>query len=150
MKRIKDFLLSHREIISYLFWGGMTTIVSWGSYSLFVLILKSVTVSNILSWICAVLFAFITNKIWVFRSRIWSLTVVLPEFWKFIAYRLATGALEIIGVPFLVKIGLNQQIFGIDGIVAKVLVSVAVVILNYVSSKLSVFKKRDSDSDQNQ
>ena len=142
MKRFRAFLREYYEVISYLFWGGMTTLVSWGTYSLFVTIIKSVTTANVLSWICAVLFAFVTNKLWVFRSKKWSPSVVLPEFWKFTASRLATGVLEILGVPLLVKIGLNQQILGIDGMLAKVVVSIAIVILNYLISKLLVFKKK--------
>lgn len=144
--KIKTIVYKYQKILSYLFWGVMTTLVSWGTYSLFVTILRSVTIANVLSWICAVLFAFITNKLWVFQSRTWSLSVVLPEFWKFIAARLATGLLEMVGVPLLVKIGLNQRILGIEGMAAKIVVSVGVVILNYVLSKLLVFKNEDSCS----
>lgn len=143
MKRIRTLIQTHQEIVSYLFWGIMTTVVSWGTYSLFVTGIKSVAIANILSWICAVLFAFITNKLWVFCSKGWSLSTVLPEFWKFIAARLATGALEIIGVPTLVKFGMNQRLFGIEGMVAKVVVSVIVVVLNYALSKLLVFKNKN-------
>lgn len=146
MKQIREFLQAHREIISYLFWGVMTTVVSWGTYSLFVLLLKSVGIANALSWVCAVLFAFVTNKLWVFQSSGWSLPVVLPEIWKFFASRIATGVLEIVGVPFLVGIGINQRILGIEGMFAKVLVSVIVIILNYVLSKLLVFRKQSSSS----
>lgn len=95
MKQIRTFLREHREIISYFFWGGMTMLVSWGTYSLFMALLQSVAVANALSWICAVLFAFVTNKLWVFRSRKWSLPVILPEVGKFFASRLAAGFLEI-------------------------------------------------------
>ncbi|MCH5266898.1 MAG: GtrA family protein [Lachnospiraceae bacterium] len=140
MKRIRDFLKSHREPISYLFWGVMTTIVSWGTYSLFVTVTKSVIIANVLSWICAILFAFVTNKLWVFRSMSWSPDTVLTELWTFVAARIATGFLEIAGVPFLINIGMNQRILGIEGMVAKVFVSVVVVILNYVLSKLLVFR----------
>lgn len=64
----------------------------------------------------------------------------IPEFGKFFSARAATGIMEIAAVPFLVGIGLNQTIFGIEGMVAKVLVSVLVVLLNYVFGKLFVFK----------
>lgn len=140
---------TYQEAIDYLFWGGMTTVISWGSYSLFVVLLGSslaetptVFWANILSWICAVLFAFVTNKLWVFQSKSWAGTVLIPELTKFLSSRIATGIFEMIAVPALVTIGLDQTIFGIEGMVSKVLVSVVVVVLNYILSKLFVFKTK--------
>lgn len=145
MNKIIDLIKKYWEIITYIFWGGMSTIVSWGSYSIFVHIFgeweSKVAVANVLSWLCAVVFAFFTNKLWVFNSKSWSLKVLLPEAAKFLSARITTGVFEIVAVPLLVAIGLNQMIFGIDGMVAKVLVSVVVVVLNYVFSKLFIFKK---------
>ena len=149
MKFICDLYHKYREAIDYLFWGGMTTVISWGSYSLFVLLLGSslkqtatVFWANILSWVCAVLFAFVTNKLWVFNSKSWASSVLFPELTKFLSSRIATGVFEMIAVPALVAIGLKQTIFGIDGMVSKILVSVVVVILNYILSKLFVFKNK--------
>lgn len=137
---------TYQEAIDYLFWGGMTTVVSWGSYSLFVLLLQGVDSvvfwANICSWVCAVLFAFITNKLWVFQSKSWAADILFPELTKFLSSRIATGVFEMIAVPALVAVGLNQTIFGIDGMVSKILVSVIVVILNYILSKLFVFKNQ--------
>lgn len=146
-KKLKNMFHKYKEIISYLFWGGMTTLVSWGSYSLLVYLLPEggyrIPVSNTVSWILAVIFAFVTNKIWVFNSRSMSFSVVVKEFWKFILSRLFTGIIENAGVPLLVKIGLDSKLFGIDGLPAKIVISVLVVILNYVFSKLIVFKKKE-------
>lgn len=154
MAAIKKLYRQYREIIDYLFWGVMATIVSWGTYSVFAVVFKRlagdfhmfglqislvVLFANVLSWICAVAFAFFTNKLWVFRSKSWEKSVFLPELGKFVSARAVTGILEIVGVPLLVGLGLNQIIFGIEGIVAKVLVSVIVVLLNYVFSKLFIF-----------
>lgn len=137
---------AYQEAIDYLFWGGMTTVVSWGSYSLFVLLLQGldsvVFWANVLSWVCAVLFAFITNKLWVFQSKSWAADILFPELTKFLSSRVATGVFEMIAVPALVAVGLNQTILGIDGMVSKILVSVVVVILNYILSKLFVFKNQ--------
>ena len=132
---------AYKEAIDYLFWGGMTTVVSWGSYSLFVLLGASVFWGNVGSWICAVSFAFVTNKLWVFQSKSWAGSVLIPELGKFLSSRVATGVFEMVAVPALVALGLNHTIFGIDGMVSKVLVSVIVVILNYILSKLFVFKE---------
>ena len=158
MKKIKELYLKYREIIDYLFWGVMTTAVSFVSYAVFALLFEgifkesalpffgkslsiTVTVSNIFSWICAVLFAFITNKLFVFRSKSWRTKVVLPEFAKFLSARIATGVLEMVIVPLLVAVGLSASVFGVEGMVAKVIVSIAVIILNYIFSKLFIFKK---------
>lgn len=144
----------YREIIDYLFWGVMTTVISWGTYSIFAILFAGLTMefhifklqmplvvllANVLSWLCAMTFAFVTNKLWVFRSKSWEKNVFLPELGKFVSARAVTGIMEIVGVPLLVGLGLNQSIFGIEGIVAKVLMSVIVVLLNYVFSKLFIF-----------
>lgn len=137
------------EIIAYLFWGGMTTVVSWGSYAIFSLILNrflsdsvAITISNILSWVCAVAFAYVTNKIWVFNSRSWKFQVWWPEMIKFVLARLATGVLEMAAVPLAYKVGLDFPVFGIKGMGAKIIISVVVVILNYIFSKFLVFDKK--------
>ena len=154
---LKRLLCKYREIISYLFWGVMTTVVSWVTYSIFVSIFHTaaeisifkfsfsldIALANILSWICAVSFAFITNKMFVFRSKSWRPHTAWPELWKFVSARLVTGIIEIIAVPALVGFGLDQEIFGIAGSWAKVIVSVVVIILNYIFSKLFVFRKHD-------
>ena len=146
---IEKLFVKHREMISYLFWGAMTTVVSWGSYALFFRILggilavsAAITAANILSWLCAILFAFIANKQWVFRSKSWKRRIWWPEFLKFVSSRIVTGILEIAGVPLLVKMGLDVKIMGIDGMLAKILVSVVVVILNYFFGKFLVFRKK--------
>lgn len=143
---IQAILKKYQEIISYLFWGVATTCVSWGSYSLFAKGLDtSIIVANILSWICAVLFAYLTNKLFVFHSYSWKPDYLFREFTLFLSARLGTGALEIIFVPLLVRLGLNQTIFGVKGAVSKVLVSFLVVILNYVFSKLFIFKSQPQE-----
>ncbi len=144
---MKNFYESHREIIAYLFWGVLTAVINWGAYILFAAILPfgrlTVTVANALSWVFAVVFAFISNKIRVFESRDWSFKTTFPELWKFVGTRAATGLYEMIAVPALVAIGLNQKIFGIEGMLSKVLVSLSVVIINYVASKFLIFRHHD-------
>ena len=149
MERINNIWVNHKEIIAYLFWGGMTTVVSWGSYAIFSVILNrlfpdnvSITIANILSWICAVAFAFVTNKLWVFNSKSWKYHVWWPEMIKFVIARLATGVFELVAVPLAYKVGLDIPILGIKGMGAKVIISIIVVILNYVFSKFLVFERR--------
>ncbi len=148
--------MKYKEIILYLIMGVGTTVVSWVCYAIFVSVFSinhtvfgfniDVLVSNALAWICSVAFAFITNKILVFESYSWKLKFVIKELLLFISARIITGIIEILGVPFLVGIGLDQTIFGIEGMLSKVLVSIIVVILNYVFSKLFVFRKDKKES----
>lgn len=150
MEKLKALWTKYKEIITYLIFGVLTTVVSWGSYALFALLLEktnlgtttTVSIANVLSWICSVAFAYVTNKLWVFDSKSWKLAIVWKEIVTFVTARLATGVLEWVGVPFLVGIGMDQTIFGVKGAWAKILVSVLVVILNYVFSKLIIFRKK--------
>ena len=136
------------EAIRYLVMGGLTTVVSWGTYALFARNLgMEITVSNILSWVCAVIFAYLTNKVWVFHSYSWKVGFVLREVALFISARLMTGVIEMAGVPLLVKAGLDQKLFGVKGMLAKVVVSILVVILNYVFSKLIIFRRKEKQAD---
>ena len=146
---MKQLFIKYTEIINYLFWGVLTTVVSWGSFSLFSIIfntfLKKTTLvvflANLLSWVCATIFAFVTNKLWVFQSKSWSASVAVPELAKFVSSRMVTGGFELVAVPLLVKLGLNQTVFGIEGMLSKIIVSIVVVILNYLISKIFIFKQ---------
>jgi len=144
-----------KEIIMYIVFGVLTTLVSWGTYILFENVLHlSVFWSNLLSWICAVSFAYITNKLWVFDSKSWKAAVVFKEITTFLASRGITGIIEIVFVPLLARWGfdnpffaaakglnINADVFYTAGIYSKISVAIVVVILNYVFSKLIVFKK---------
>ena len=136
MEKIKALIQKYWAPLSYLFFGVLTTLVSYGVYLPCYNILKlSATVSNVLSWAAAVLFAYLTNKPFVFKSRDWSPKTVVPEFLKFVSCRLASGAVET-GMLLLFV-----DILGGNGNVWKLIASVVVVILNYSASKLVVFRK---------
>ena len=140
----------------YLIFGVLTTVVSWGTYTVFVNLCKmSVFWANLVSWVCAVTFAYITNKLWVFESKSWEIKFVLKEAVSFFASRGVTGVIEIVCVPLLVKtsfdnlfynlfekMGVGMKILFTDGIYSKVVVSFIIIILNYVFSKLIVFKNK--------
>ena len=142
---MKKLFNKNKEIIQYLIFGILTTVVSWGSYALFTKVLgistAGINIPNVLSWILSVTFAYITNKLWVFESKSWALKICLPELTKFLAARLASGVLEIVGVPLLSFMGLNQSVFGVPDMWAKITTSVLVVIANYFFSKFIIFKK---------
>jgi putative flippase GtrA len=109
----------------------------------------SVTMGNSIAWIASVSFAFIANKKFVFQSRSWKPSVVLKEGSAFFGARLVSGLMEIIGVPFVYHAGLDYRLFGIDGFVAKLSVSVIIITFNYIASKFFIFRKnKDSAEDK--
>lgn len=125
------------DIVSYLFFGVCTTIVNYliyiPCYNFFGM---SATVSNMIAWVVAVAFAYLTNKPFVFRSYDWSAETVVPELTKFVGCRIGSGATETL-ILFL-----TVDLIGWNGNVWKLLTQVMVVILNYIGSKLLVFRKK--------
>ena len=136
MKKLYELYRKYREQLSYLFFGVLTTAVNYIVYlPCYNLLGFNASVSNVIAWVAAVAFAFLTNKPFVFQSHDWSAKVVFPELTKFVGTRIGSGALET-AILFL-----TVDLAGMNGNVWKLLTSVLVVILNYVGSKLLVFRK---------
>ncbi len=138
MNRLLALIKKYRDVLAYLVFGVLTTVVNylvylpcynwWG---------LSGAVSNVLAWSASVAFAFLTNKPFVFRSHNWSASVLWPELTKFVGCRLGSGLLET-GIIFLTVDTLKW-----NGNYWKVITSVLVVVLNYFASKLLVFRKKE-------
>ena len=136
----KEFFEKHREIIMYCIFGVITTIVSWLVYSICQAWLGlNLYYCGIISWILAVIVAFITNKLYVFDSKSWKPALALAEFITFVGGRALTGVLEIVAVPMLVSWGFDATLFGVEGLPAKISMTVVIVILNYILSKFISF-----------
>lgn len=142
MENIKKLIKKYKEFLLYVLFGGMTTVVSWGSYAVLELAGMPVTAANALSWVCAVTFAFVTNKLFVFSSRSWKPKTLLREAGEFFGARALTGLMTLVGMPLLMRLGLDQSLLGVDGMVAKITMSVLEVLLNYIVSKLVIFRKK--------
>lgn len=136
MKKIRSLIEKYYDILAYLFFGVLTTIVNYVVYlPCYNLAGLSAALSNVIAWVVAVAFAYLTNKPFVFHSNDWSAKTVLPELSKFVGSRVASGALET-GIIFVTVDCLHW-----NGNVMKLVTSVLVVVLNYVASKLLVFRK---------
>lgn len=134
LERIRKLFNQYYDVISYLFFGGLTTLVNFLVYfPLYNWLDCSAVFSNIAAWAVAVIFAFVTNKPFVFKSHDWSRKVVIPEFGKFVSCRIGSGLLETLSIWLLVDLLL------LNGNLVKVVISILVVILNYVASKWFVF-----------
>jgi putative flippase GtrA len=136
IQKIRSLVEKYWDIITYLIFGVLTTVVNYMVYlPAYNLLGLSASVSNVLSWVVAVAFAYLTNKPFVFKSHDWSAKTVIPELVKFVSCRVGSGVLEtailLVCVDWL----------GWDGNVMKLITSVFVIVVNYVGSKLLVFKK---------
>lgn len=141
-KILNPFYKKYKSVLLYLFFGGLTTVVSFITYlipiSLFTFASHSViiVISNIISWICAVTFAFFTNRIWVFDAATDNKTDFFKQLISFFGGRLVTLIIETI---ILVSFSL---ILPSKNFVTKLIAQIVVLILNYVISKVFVFKKK--------
>ena len=137
ISKLRMLIEKYWDIVSYLFFGVCTTIVNYliyiPCYNVWGL---SASVSNMIAWVVAVAFAYLTNKPFVFKSNDWSAAAVLPELTKFIGCRIGSGAAETL-ILFLAV-----DLLGWNGNVWKLLTQVMVVVLNYIGSKLLVFRKK--------
>lgn len=136
MEKLHRLIVKYEAVLSYLFFGGLTTLVNFLIYfPLYNWLHFSGAISNVLAWMVAVVFAYLTNKPFVFKSHDWSRKTLIPEFTKFVACRVGSGLLETVSIFLFVDLLLW------NGNWVKVVVSVLVVVLNYISSRWLVFKK---------
>ena len=136
-QKLKRVIKAHMDILTYLFFGVLTTIVNYLVYfPLYNLVGYSAVLSNAVAWIVAVAFAFLTNKPFVFKSHDWSAKTVMPELVKFFGCRIASGLAE--SAIIFVTVDLMQW----NGNLWKILTSVLVIVLNYIGSKAFVFRRK--------
>lgn len=135
--RMKSLVIKYWEVLSYLIFGVLTTVVNYLVYlPVYNLLGLSAALSNAIAWVVAVAFAYLTNKPFVFKSHDWSAKTVIPELTKFVGCRVASGAAET--MILLVTVDLLHW----NGNVWKLVTSVLVVVMNYIASKLVVFQKK--------
>ena len=137
---MQEFLRKHREIIAYLIVGVLTTVVSWIVYALLRLVLDmndpvQVQFAVVARWVAGVLFAYFTNRKYVFQSRD---PKMLFEFLKFVGSRVTTLLSDMFIMWLMVSV------LGINDWIATLTSAVVVTVLNYIFSKMLVFKKNSS------
>ncbi len=140
MDKIMALVKKHWDVVTYLFFGVLTTVVNYIIYlPCYNLLHMSAAVSNMIAWVVAVAFAYLTNKPFVFQSHDWSRKTVVPELTKFVGTRVGSGLLET--VFLLVTVDLLHW----NGNWMKIITQVMVIVINYVGSKLFVFaRKKDA------
>ncbi len=150
LKRIKQLIKKNRELVSYVFFGLATTGVNFLVYTVAILagMEDSITPANLIAWVCAVTFAFFTNKLFVFESKSFGAKILFFEIISFLGARVLSGVLDIFLPEILVRAGFDYALFGVEGLAAKAAVSVAVIVLNYIFSKLVIFKKKKDNGEK--
>ena len=129
VKKYKEFLL-------YVIFGALTTLVNFVTYYIFYNILTfSNVASTIISWVFSVIFAYVTNKLFVFKSRSFKPGLVIRETASFFSARALTGVFDVAFMYIMV------DLLSFNGGLCKLLSNVFVVILNYIFSKVWIFKK---------
>ena len=136
---VKRLCRKYKSFISYVFFGVLTTVINIVTYAVcYNGIGISNVVSNIIAWILACSFAFVTNKLWVFDSKSMEAKTVIYEVITFFGCRLATGVLD------LAIMYVSVDLLAWNSTLMKCISNVIVIIANYVASKLIIFKKKSA------
>lgn len=155
MKKIKKLLIKYKELITYIIFGILTTVVNFGAFWIFTKILGEdlYLLNNALAWVAGVIFAYVTNKLFVFESKSWGFKLVVKEATSFLGARVFSFLVEEGGMFLFISIlGFGEKALTILSLtitgqfIVKILLAVIVVVLNYVFSKFFIFKKREAGS----
>lgn len=141
---LKSLFLKYKELILYVFFGGLTTLVNWGLYWLLAdLLCVPYLWSTAIAQIAAILFAYITNRIWVFESKVRGFRGISLEMAKFFGCR---------GVSFFLDLAcmyVGVDLLQVNDKAMKLISNVIIILVNYGLSKLFVFRKAVKDRAEN-
>ena len=151
MKKIKTLFIKYKEIITYIIFGILTTLVNFFAFWIFTKIFGGnlYLVNNAIAWVVGVVFAYVTNKLFVFESKSWDLKLITKEITGFLGARIFSFLVEEGGMFLFISVldlgekSLDLLGFTITGqFMVKILLAVIVVVLNYVFSKFIIFKRQ--------
>lgn len=136
--RLRGFI--NKQLILYLFFGVCTTVINTICYGiLYELLLVNNVLSTILAWLAAVIFAFVTNKVFVFESKRNNATEKLSEITSFFGCRILTGILDVV----IMAVAVDYLRW--NGLLWKLISNIIVTIINYIASKFFIFKDKNVD-----
>lgn len=139
VEKAKTLLTRYREVLMYLIFGVLTTLVNFVIYFVLVWLNVNYLLSNAIAIALSILFAYVTNRKWVFESKATSLKEISVEFVSFVSCRLLSSLYDMLSMFVLVSL------LHADEFLAKVITGVIVVILNYVFSKWLVFRSKKEE-----
>lgn len=132
---LKELLLKYKEPILYLFFGVLTTVVNILTFHICRTFHIELLTSNLIAWVVSVLVAFVTNKFYVFESSDLSMKIVMKEAILFFSARIFSLGVDMAVIAVMVKV------LVIPEMISKIVSNVIVIVMNYVLSKLIIFKK---------
>lgn len=136
---MKKLFNKYKDVIFYGIFGVLTTIVNIVAYYLCNHTLNiPVLLATIIAWIVAVLFAYITNRKWVFHSNAHGKKEIVNELISFISCRLATGVIDCLCMVLFV------DVLHLNDVIIKIMANILVIVLNYIASKLIIFNNKSS------
>lgn len=134
---MRQLLKKYKELIMYGIFGVGATLINILSYQFFSGVIGiQYMISNALAWVLAFVFAFLTNKLFVFESKSWSGSTAIQEAWNFFFARAATGVLDMVLMWLLIGV------LSVNELLSKIFVNVLVIIINYIASKFWIFSKK--------
>ncbi len=140
-QKLRKLYQEHKQIILYLFFGVCTTVINTVSYAILYEYLHIVNiVSTLIAWFVAVVFAFFTNKVYVFESKRPSISEKLKEFGSFFGCRILTGVLDVV----IMAVAVDYLKW--NSLVWKLISNIIVTIVNFVASKFLIFKTSSKES----
>ena len=143
-KNIIEKLKNNREFRDYIIWGAISAVVNVGIFQLLVLLGTEYSIANIIALVLNRFFCYVTNKLFVFKTKCDNLWELIKEVVAFSAARMVTFFIDYFGVIILV------EIFGMNAFISKLGIAVVVVLSNYGFSKFYVFKKIDTKRNKNE
>lgn len=144
MKKLKELLHKYKELITYAFYGGLTTAVNFLVFFLCSHFGMHIVPSNIMALILSIIFAFFTNKVFVFNKRNFAWKETSIEFVKFSAVRLLSGAFETGALWLIVDFMHGNKL------ITKFILSMVVVVCNYTLSKVFIFVEKEVEKEESQ
>lgn len=147
-EKIKGLLIKYKEFILYALFGVLTTIANAGTFLIVSYIVggEHHIFNNVVAWFAGVLVAFVTNKLWVFNSKSWKFKIVGKEAFEFLTARLLSFVFENVGLAVSVQLlSWEENIWG--QLLIKLVLSVVVVLMNYIFSKFVIFRKKNKKKD---
>lgn len=142
---VKKMYLKYEEAVNYLFFGFLAFLVNMAAYAVAARVLGAdndrvglVLVATAFAWVAAVLFAYWTNRRFVFKSRVSGFENIRKEFLSFVGARIVTGVMELVIMYIMVDMA------DVDDLISKLVCNVIVIVSNYIFSKLWVFRKKEA------
>lgn len=141
INKVKELYYKHMQMVNYIFFGGLTTVVNFVTYFVALKLLNIPNVpSNLIAWLVSVLFAFVVNKLYVFKSMSWEIRLIIFELFSFVSVRILTGALD----TFIMYLGVDVMHYNV--LLIKIIANIIVLLTNYFGSILIIFRRKDNEN----